>query len=196
MTTQPAPTQAHPSRMARPSGRPWWVAAAVVIVVGLIAAGIWLAADLAGLATRPEQFARTSLPGSVTLVMAEGATSTLYVESTDPQAAAQVAVTVRGPDGSTVPATRVAQTVVYDVPKQPGRLGYAGYTVDAAAPGSYVVTGTSAGLDGTATLAVGVDLGKAATRAFLAPAILALGVVVLALVLAATPIARARRDDR
>lgn len=198
MTTAPRPAHATPttSHPASRSAKPWWIAAALVAVTGLLAAAVWTAANLVGIAARPTLFPRTTLPGSVPVVVAEDAPAVVYIETWDPRAVAQVTVTVSGPDGRPVLASRLDDPVQYDVPDQPGRLGHAGFAFTAPVSGTYLVSGTSAEADEAAALAVGSDLGEATLRGLLAPVILAAGMLILAAVLASTAMTRAGRHDR
>lgn len=191
----------NPSRPTGParsplSSRRWWVVAALVAVTGLVAGAAWAAVSFLALTQRPEAFTRALLPGSVAVDLEAGERAVAYVEAPSPDTAQSAEVTVRGPDGHTVATRRYSRLLQYDVTGAPGRRGSAVQSFQAPAAGRYTVAGAAPTADPAPILAVGADLADGAVRALLAPSLLALGMLVLAGVLVATPIVRSRPGDR
>ena len=86
MTTQQRSTrQATPTtvtaRRGRHTGR--YIAAATVFVHGLVAAGAWAVFGVVVAWQAPDDFARTTVPGTVTVQITDTGTQWLYYEHTD-----------------------------------------------------------------------------------------------------------------
>jgi len=175
------------------SSTPWWVAAGLVAAAGLIVGTVWAAMNVLALGHRPAGFPHTPVPGSVLVELAEGKRAVAYVEASTTAAARAVEVTVRTSDGDAVATHRYSGLVQYDVDGKPGRLGIAVLHFDAPSEGRYTVT--AAAVDGPpgSALAVGEDLSEGLLAALLPPVLLTLGMLVLAGVLAVTPIRHPRR---
>jgi len=187
--TTPAPSHA----TATSSARPWWLAAGAVAVLGLLLGLAWSAFALLRMVDRPSDFARTTVPGSVSIQLVRGDRSVIYLESDHSTTIAGVAVSVTGPEGETVTMRTIRGEVVYDVPDQDGRRGTAVESFEARTDGTYTVNASSEAAAGNLDIAVGPDLTSDTLWAIAAPGAFFLGSLVLAGILAATPWARSRR---
>ena len=64
-----------------PSARPWWLAAGAVLVLGILVGVAWSTIALLQVVDRPAGFARTTVPGSVSVQLTRGERSVVYAES-------------------------------------------------------------------------------------------------------------------
>jgi hypothetical protein len=182
------------SPQTAPSTRPRWLAAGAVVVLGVLVGLAWSTVALLRMVDRPAGFARTTVPGSVSVQLARGERSVVYIESDRSTTLPALTVTVTGPNGATVTTHPIRGDLVYDVPDQPNRLGNAVGSFDANTAGTYTVT-TPTEPAGDPVLTVGTDLAGGVAWALAAPGAFVLGTLVLAGVLGATPSARRRRDN-
>lgn len=180
-----------PDRSTR-SLAPWWVAAGLVAAAGLIVGTVWAVMNMLALVHRPAGFPHTPVPGSVLIELAEGEKAVVYIEASTTGAARAAEVTVRTSDGDAVATHRYSGLVQYDVDGEPGRLGIAVRSFDAPVAGRYTVTAPAVDGPRGSVLAVGEDLSEGLVAALLPPVLLALGMFVLAGVLAVTPIRHSR----
>ena len=155
--TSPTLSAATPGR--RPSTR-WYVAAATVFVLGLLAAGAWAVVGVVAAWQVPDGFARSTLPGTVTVQVTDAGTQWLYYEHTDGTPVAsldQLGVRITAPDGQPATPQPTSFTMAYDA--KTGDLGTAIATFNATTPGTYTVTADTAPAPGTA-LAVGPSVAQ------------------------------------
>ncbi len=182
------------SPQTTPSTRPWWLAAGTVLVLGVLVGLAWSTVALLRMVDRPAGFARTTVPGSVSLQLARGERSVVYAEHDRSTTLPALSVTVTGPNGASVTTHTFRGDLVYDVPDQPNRLGNAVSSFDAHTAGTYTITTPTEPAAGDPTLAVGTDLASGVAWALAAPGVFVLGTLLLAGVLVATPSARRRRE--
>lgn len=183
-----------PGRSTRSAS--WWTVAAVVAAAGLITGSVWAALNVLGLTHRPADFPHASVPGSVVIELAEGEQAVVYVEAPSASTARTGGVTVHASNGDPVATHPYPGFLQYDVDGEAGRLGVAVLYFTAPSAGDHTVTAhadTSA--PGATRLVVGEDLAHGLVAAVLPPALLALGMLALAGVLAATPGRRSRRSS-
>ena len=119
-----------------PSARPWWLAAGAVLVLGILVGVAWSTIALLQVVDRPAGFARTTVPGSVSVQLARGERSVVYAEYDRSTTLPALTVTVTGPDAATVPTHPFLGDLIYDVPDQPDRLGSAVSSFDATTAGT------------------------------------------------------------
>jgi MFS family permease len=157
MTTQQhPPSEAHPAD--RHDRRGWLLAAAVVLVLGVLVAGAWSAYGVLTAWRAPEGFARTTLPGTVSVHVSDAGTQWLYYEhpaGAPAPSLEDLRVRVVSPSGRAVASETTTLTVRYDVGG--GDLATAVGTFAAATPGTYTVTASGPPHPGAA-LAVGPDV--------------------------------------
>ncbi len=155
-------TQQHTPSEAAPAGRPgrrgWFLSAAAVLVLGLVVGAVWAAYGVLMAWRAPEGFARTTLPGTVSVQVSDVGTQWLYYEHPAGASAPSLhdlRVRVSSPAGRAVAPETTTLTVEYDVGG--GGLGTAVGTFAAAVPGTYTVT-ASGRPHPDAALAVGPDV--------------------------------------
>lgn len=181
-----------PGRSVRSAS--WWMVAAVVAVAGLIAGTVWAALNVLGLTHRPADFPHAMVPGSLVVELAEGEQAVVYVEAPAAGTARTGGVTVHASNGDPVATHPYPGFLQYDVDGEAGRLGIAVLYFTAPSAGNYTVTATAdTSAPAAVRLAVGEDLAGGLVAAVLPPALLTLGMLALAGVLAATPGRRSRR---
>jgi hypothetical protein len=116
----------------------YWIAAAI-LVVGIVAAGVWMGLALAHLLTGPDDFTRISVPGERRVELAEGEW-TIYVESPSDSrehySASQVAVS--DPDGRSVRLIDVPWTAI-PYPRTDEREGEPLAAFEVTRPGVYSI---------------------------------------------------------
>ena len=168
-------TTAHPARgLDRRRG---YGLAVLVAVIGATAAGLWAVTGFLDQVQRPEQFARTEVPGITSVAITQTGSHVIYVEGAAPVELTAADLTVIDPKGASVQVGPYALDLRYDVPGAPGVMGTALAVFDADRTGTYRV-GTDAGVaGGTSTLAVGDDLAPEIIRSVAVPS--AVGVLVL-----------------
>jgi hypothetical protein len=180
-----------PPEAARPVR--WLLAAGLVAIVGLLAATAWAAVIVTAALGEPADFTRVAIPGAATLELRRGDTLVVYYEgsctgtSSPTPALADLRLRVTAPGGSAVAVRPYAGSQRYD---HAGGTGTAVATFRADAAGTYRIT--TAGPAGGA-LAVGPSVIRTAVTGLLGPALVAIAVVVLAVVIAAAPFTRPRR---
>ncbi len=169
----------------RTSGRRF-ITAALVAVVGLLAATVWGVVALVQQHQLPGTFPRTALPGTVTVQVESGAELIVYTEAPRGQNATtslSAELLVANGQGSPVDIRPVGAVIQYDAPGAGTQVGTAIGALVAPADGALTVTGGQPAV-AAASLAVGPDLAMAWLRALLGPIVVGLATVVLALVLA------------
>jgi hypothetical protein len=123
----------------------------MVFVLGLLAAGVWAVVGVVNAWQAPDDFARSTLPGTVTLQVTDTGTQWLYYEHTDGTQVAsldQLGIRITAPAGQAVTPQGTSLTLEYDA--KAGDLGTAIGTFDAATPGTYTVTAATTPAPGTA----------------------------------------------
>lgn len=156
------------------------------------AAGFWIAGGVAGLAvilaialgvtrfvdtlSQPADFARTTVPGSVSIVVTNPGERVVYAEGSVRLPASALALTVTGPDGGAVPVRPYTASVTYDTA---GHSGRAVARFDASVAGRYVVASRSTPVPG-AEIAVGPDLFGDLIGIFTGPLLVVAGGALLA----------------
>ncbi len=177
-TTAPAPHR--PTR--------WYIAAATIFVLGLLAAGVWAASGVVNAWRAPDNFARSAVPGTVTVQVTDTGTQWVYYEHTDGATVAsldQLGIRITTPAGEAVTPQGTSLNMEYDA--KAGHLGTAIGTFDAATPGTYTVNAESTPAPGTA-LAVGPSVAQPLKTPLLgAAAILGLCILTSAGLLIAAP---------
>lgn len=177
-------------------GRRGYGAAVLVVVVGAAAAALWAVTGFLDQIQRPEQFARTEVPGITSVAITQTGSHVVYVEGTGSVDLAAEDLSVIGPQGAPVGVRPYSLDLRYDVPGTPGRVGTAVAVFDAERTGTYQV-GTQADTDArTATLAVGDDLAPEVIRTVAVPSTIGVLVVLAGIGLAlATWIHDERRNQ-
>ncbi len=175
-TTSPA-TRADATRRG-------YVLAVLVALVGSMATALWAVTGFLDQVQRPEEFARTEVPGVMSVELSQAGSHVIYVEGAGPVRLTAAALSVIDPEQVTVPVHPYDLDLRYDVPAHPGRLGTAIATFDADRTGTYQV-GTLAGLADIGvsepgasesgvpvTLAVGDDLAPGVLRSVAVPTVI------------------------
>lgn len=158
-------------------GRRSYGLAVLVAVVGATAAALWAITGFLDQIQRPEQFARTEVPGITSVEITQTGSHVVYVEGTGSVELAAADLTVLGPRGTQVEVRPYALDLRYDVPGAPGRVGTAVAVFDADRTGTYQVGAQAAAADHSTSLAVGDDLAPEVIRTVAVPT--AVGVLVL-----------------
>jgi len=169
----------------RPERRHRYGSALLVAVVGMTTALVWGVTGVLDQLRQPADFARTAIPGSLTVELTRAGPHVVYYEGAGTAAvrADQLSVVDGSRQGVAVRPYRL--DLRYDVPGRPAALGTAIAVFDADRTGSFVIrTGATVAADG-ALLAVGDDLAPATVRAVLLPALTGLLSLVAAITLAA-----------
>ena len=158
--------------------------AILVAVVGATAAALWAVTGFLDQIQRPEQFARTEVPGVASVVITQTGSHVIYVEGAAPVDLDAADLTVIGPQDAPVDVRPYALDLRYDVPGTPGQVGTAVAVFDAERTGTYQV-GTQADADNrSATLAVGDDLAPEVIRTVAVPSTIGVLVVLAGIGLA------------
>ena len=175
---------------ANPSRRPY-VLAALIAVIGVAAATVWLATALVDQVQRPADFARADVPGSVSVTLSQTGPHLVYVEVPRDDAVPRLVddLSVTDPAGDRVDVREYRLALQYDLAD--GHLATAVASFDAERTGTYVVTadGVRAVPAGT-RIAVGDDLAPALLRAVLPPLLTGLIRLAAALTLALGTLSR------
>lgn len=174
----------------KPSSAGYW--GAVVALAGLLGAVLWAGFGALGAVTAPDDFARAALPANVTAEVAEPGTLVVYYEGDPVPSLAQLDVEVASPGGPLVQVSDVGYDLRYDSPAQPGRVGTAVATFEAAEPGQYTIT-SRYDPRGLAHLAVGENIGADFVQRMLGPVLLAAGTLLVAIVVALCTVTRRSR---
>jgi hypothetical protein len=151
----PPTTAPGPHRRTR-----WYIAAATVFVLGLLTAGAWAVSGVVNAWEAPDSFARSTLPGAVTVQVTDTGKQWLYYEHTDGTTVAsldQLGIRITAPAGEVVAPQGTSLTMEYDA--KTGDLGTAIGTFNATTPGTYTVTAGTTPAPGTA-LAVGPSVAQ------------------------------------
>jgi hypothetical protein len=208
----------------RPSTAGYWVAA-VIAVLGLMAAFLWGAAGINNTQDRVDSFDRLAVPGATTVTVTDPGTMVAYHESAaevaryaEPTANARIATrwdpgtrtTVRYPSDAptwqqlglqvTGPGGAAVPVATYRSSArydlEPGRAGRAVATFEATTAGPYRVSAARA-IEAGATLAVGDDIASGVLLTRLGAVILGLVTMLVAVPLAVvTYLARSRTVSR
>lgn len=166
--------------------------AAVVALAGLLGAVLWAALGALGAVTAPDDLARAALPANVTAEVTEPGTLVVYYEGDPVPSLAQLDVEVAGPGGPLVQVSDVGYDLRYDSPTEPGGVGTAVATFEAAEPGQYAIT-SRYDPRGLAHLAVGENIGADFVQRMLGPVLLAAGTLLVAVVVALSTVTRRSR---
>jgi hypothetical protein len=186
-TPLPGPTVGPPPKRASIAG--YWVAA-VIATVGLAGGLAWGIPAFLDMRHSIDAFARTSIPGSVSMQLPASTGRVLYYEG-EAQAVAPLTlldVRVSGPNGEPVPVQSYAQTVEYDAPG--GVPGHAVGTFDSTGAGRYTVVVRAHAPD--AVLAVGESVVRRAGWQVAGAVLLIVGSIIAAIVVAI--VTKVRRD--
>jgi len=159
------------------TGRRSYGLAVMVAVVGATAAALWAVTGYLDQIQRPEQFARTEVPGIASVAITQTGSHVVYVESAGSVDLSAADLTVIGPQGTPVDVRPYALDLRYDVPGTPDRLGTAVAAFDADRTGTYQVGTQAVAAGRTTTLAVGDDLAPEVIRTVAVPS--TIGVLVL-----------------
>ena len=106
-----------------------------VFLIGLITAAVWTVSGLWSSWRAPDDFTRTSLPGTLTVQVQDTGSEYLYVEhqhGTPVPTLQELGLEVRGPTATSVHVEPAGLTMEYDAPA--GHLGTLVGTLDAATP--------------------------------------------------------------
>ena len=161
---------------ARESRRSYGLAI-MVAVVGATAAAVWAVTGFLDQIQRPEQFARTEVPGVTSVEITQTGTHVVYVEGTGSVDLRAPDLTVIGPQGTQVEVRPYELDLRYDVPGAPGQVGTAVAIFDADRTGIYRVGTQAVAADQSTSLAVGDDLAPEVIRTVAVPTVV--GVLVL-----------------
>ncbi|WP_280369794.1 hypothetical protein [Nocardia wallacei] len=186
------PHSSAPERVT-PSGR-WYALAALLVVAGIAGAVVVALVGFVHMSDRVDGFQRVQVPGSADVRIAETGGYTVYFEY--PNASSRVFrgnvnVQLLGPDGASVPLADYSSALTYGFG---GHEGRAGFSFDAARPGTYhVVTQGDSGV----TAAIGRGIGTSlASTIILALGIGAAGVVLGVVVLIVVAVKRGSSKRR
>ena len=171
-----------PARAHR--GRRGYGLAVLVAAVGATAAALWAVTGFLDQIQRPDEFARTEVPGIASVEITQAGSHVIYVEGAGPVALDAGDLTVTGPQGSPVEVRPYALDVRYDVPGAPGALGTAVAVFDADRTGTYRVGTETVLAGGTTTLAVGDDLAPEMIRTVAVPSTIGILVILAGIGLA------------
>jgi hypothetical protein len=132
----------------------WYWAAGLLLVVGFVAAAVWMVGAVFGLNDHVDQFPRTSVPGEISAPIDQPDAYYVYYEGDEDVTLEGLGVTVTDPAGDPVTVSPVEGGVLYDFADR--AVGRAVGEFQASTTGTYglVATGDSAG----ATIAVGDGL--------------------------------------
>ena len=187
--TIPTPSAEHPRR----STAGYWIAG-LVALLGLATAFVWAAFGALTMLNAADGFARTPLPGAVTVhVTHAGSTVVVYYEGEPVPSRADLGIRVSDLLGNQVPLRPYDTLLQYDAPAQPHVTATAVGSFEAPLSGAYTVTSgyTAPAVD--TRLAVGEDIAGTFIGRMVAPTALAAGSVLGAgLVLSATAVYRRR----
>jgi hypothetical protein len=168
-TAHPGTAAASPAARPR-SGRRGYGLAVLVAVVGATAAALWAVTGFLDQVQRPEEFARTPVPGVTSVEISQAGSHVIYLEGAAPVALDAADLTVRGPQGAQVEVRPYALDLRYDVPGAPGKVGTAVAVFQAERTGTYRVGTRAVSADPTTTtLAVGDDLAPEVIRTVALP---------------------------
>jgi hypothetical protein len=169
------PAALSPARSRR--GRRGYGLAVLVAVVGATATALWAVTGFLDQVQRPDQFARTEVPGVVSVAITQTGSHVIYLEGSAPVDLDAADLTVIGPQGAAVEVRPYALDLRYDVPGAPGQVGTAVAVFDAGRTGPYQVGIQAVAADQTTHLAVGDDLAPEVIRTVAVPS--TVGVLVL-----------------
>lgn len=139
----PAPAPAPPAPARRPSTR-WYWAAAVIALTGLVAAAALVAAALISLDDHIDGYARTSIPGQVSVTVDAPGTQIIYYEGPS-GATPELYLSVYGPSGAPVTVKQSDASLQYDFS---GRAGQSIAEFEATTAGTYLVDVSDGGAGG------------------------------------------------
>ncbi|HEX6919340.1 MAG TPA: hypothetical protein VF314_03830 [Actinomycetes bacterium] len=142
-TPVPAPAPAPPAPARRPSTR-WYWAAGLVALVGLVAAAALVAAALISLNDHIDGYARTPIPGQVSVTVDEPGTQVIYYEGPS-GATPELYLSVYDPSGAPVTVRQSDASLQYDVS---GRAGQSVAEFEATMTGTYLVDVSDGGAGG------------------------------------------------
>lgn len=140
-------------RETMPSTLGYWVGA-LVGVLGLALVGALVVMTVVRMDDHVDAFARTEIPGTVTVSLEASEGRTIYVEGLAPLPLAALDIRVTDPNGNDVVVRPYGLEFRYDVPGFPGAVGYAIGTFRTTIGGSYRLEADGTAPPGT-TLAVG-----------------------------------------
>ncbi len=182
-TPAPGLETAAAHRTGAGNGRRGYGLAVMVAVIGALAAAVWAVTGYLDQIQRPEQFARTEIPGTASVAITQAGLHVVFVESAGPADLTAADLTVIGPSGAPVGIRPYALDLRYDVPGTPGQVGTGVAVFTADRTGTYQV-GTQAISTDKKTLAVGDDLAPEVVRAVAVPSTIGILVVLVGLGLA------------
>lgn len=165
------------------NGRRGYGLAVMVAIIGALAAAVWAVTGYLDQIQRPDQFARTEIPGTAAVAITQAGLHVVYVESAGPADLTAADLTVIGPSGAPVEARPYTLDLRYDVPGTPGQVGTAVAAFTADRTGTYQV-GTQVIATDQQTLAVGDDLAPEVLRTVAVPSTIGIAVVLAGLGLA------------
>jgi hypothetical protein len=179
---------AHDTVKKKPSAAYYWLAA-VVILVGLAGAGIWVAATALNVVDDVAGFARNSVPGSVSVSVDTPRTMLVFYEGDASVSTRDLGLQVTGPQGQSVGIKTYDVHLQYEAPL--GGLANAVASFRADSPGQYQVTTEYANERG-AELAVGPSFTKNVVTTVVG--VIAIGLVTLAGAIAIVVVTYSRRS--
>ena len=159
------------------NGRRGYALAVMVAVIGATVAALWTVTGYLDQVQRPEQYARTEVPGVASVAITQTGSHVVYVEGAGPVRLSAADLTVTAPQGSQVAVSPYSLDLRYDVPGTPGQLGTAVAVFEADRTGTYQVGTRAVVADRDLTLAVGDDLAPEVIRSVAVPS--AIGVLVV-----------------
>jgi hypothetical protein len=186
VATTPLPLPPPTSRRSRRGG---YLLAAFIAVVGVALAAVWGVTAYASMQGHIDDFARTGIPGRVTVDVASPGGRVIYYEGVGEMPLVALDVKVVGPDGDAVHVGTYGADLRYDAPG--GQVGHAVGTFDATSAGSYVVVSEGSAPVG-ATLAVGESIPASTFVAIIGATLLALAALGTAVVVAIVTAVRRR----
>ena len=183
-----AVTPLPPAPRRRPK-RVGYVTAALIAVVGLTLGAVWGVSAYASMHARIDDFARTGIPGRVTMDVSSPGDRVIYYEGIGEMPLVALGVRVVGPDGEAVHVATYGADLRYDAPA--GVIGHAVGTFEATSAGSYVVTAEGSAPVG-ASLAVGESIPVSTIVAIIGGVFLVLGSLMTGAVVAIVTAVRRR----
>jgi len=140
-------------RETMPSTLGYWIGT-LVGVLGLALVGALVVMTVGRMNDHIDAFARTEIPGTVTVSLEASEGRTIYVEGLAPLPLAALDLRITDPNGKDLVVRPYGLELRYDVPGFPGAVGYAIGTFRTTIGGSYRLQAEGTAPPGT-TLAVG-----------------------------------------
>ena len=158
-------------------GRRSYGLAVLVAVVGATAAALWAVTGFLDQVQRPEQFARTEVPGITSVAITQTGSHVIYVEGTGPWSSGGRSDRDRPAGHTRCRSAPTHWTCATTSPAHRAQLGTAVAVFDADRTGTYQVGTEAVATDQRHPLAVGDDLAPEVIRTVAVPS--TIGVLVL-----------------